>query len=112
MEKTSTHSKVSVSTYFRSDHSCQDCNFLRVEQYILAIAGPEMKSSQSPDKLSAHIVDSKVEDDLFTFIYNDSSDFLGDLVYHFLYSGRVDSSILDQTFKGHSGYFLSYRVEA
>ena len=84
VKQTASHGDLGIGTDFRCDHAGKDCNFLGVVQHVLTVAGSEVKSSESPDEFRSHVVDSEVEDDLFTLIDDDAADFLADLSDHFL----------------------------
>ncbi|MNW61203.1 hypothetical protein D3C74_392430 [compost metagenome] len=81
-------------------------------KYVLTIARTEFQTAQDFNQVRMQSVNAYLEGSLFTvftypFIY-----FLTGLLYHFLDSSRMDTSIRYQLLKCRTGHFASNRVKA
>src|SRR6056297_3726690 len=80
-------------------------------EHVLTITCAIMKSSKRTDSILTHIVNAKIKDHLLTFFVDYLVDLLADLLYDFFNSGRVNTSVLYQTFQGYFCNLFAHRIK-
>ena len=112
MQQTCSSCNGGVKTQFGSHHTGKVRNFQRVVEDILSIAGAVTQPTKQLNKLMVNAVYAGSKHGAFALGFNGRIHFAAGFLNRLLNSGRVDSAIRDQLFKGDSCHFTSYGLKA
>ena len=101
-----------IQPQFAGHNTGQVRHFQRVIQHVLTVAGAVTQPTQQLDQFGVNAVDTGLDNDALTLLLDGCLNLGGRLSDGFLNSRGVNTSVKYKLFKGHSGNFAHYRVEA
>ena len=87
-------------------------HFKAVGEGVLSVAGAVTQLSDNFCQFTMHVFDARFEKRLFGGLKNLDLNVLLRPLYYFLYAGRVDPAVDDQSLKREAGHFAAYGIKA